>query len=199
MASEYPQTGSRIDDDTVRTGLSTQMVVKFDHATVGALQELAINQTRDIARWEEIGTDGIVDSHPRHAAQVNLSATRIVFDGLRLPEAFGRGFVNLQAQRFPFDIHIIDRSGGEGEFSIVHTYHNCWFNRYSTPYSAGNYIISEGADIWCEFVTSMQNGKNVAIGGASGITVESDSVERSTDLLGQRGSLDSAGLRTMQT
>lgn len=192
----YPQSGSTLTP-TPAAGLSTQITVKVGRATVGALQELTINQIRQIKRHEEIGTSGIVDSHPTNATQVNLSITRLVFDQLRLPEAFSRGFMNLQAQRFPFDIQVIDRFAGGGELAVVHTYHSCWFTRYTTPYRAENFIVSESAEIWCEDATSMQNGVNVPFGGLRGIPVEVDSIERNTDLIGRPGRLDSAGFRSV--
>jgi len=196
--AEFPQSGS-ILSAIPQLGLSTQIVIKVGTTAIGAIQELTINQQRDIARHEEIGTDGIVDSHPRKAAKVGITVNRLVFDQLRLPEAFGRGFINLQAQRLPFDVQVIDRFAGTNTLAAVHTYHNCWFGRYTQPYRANDYIITETADITCEFATSIQNGQNVPHGGLRGIPVEFDSIERETDLHGRRGRLDSAGFRTVST
>lgn len=194
----YPQSGSSVDQ-AIRMGLSTLVVVKIGSTTVGAIQELTINQTRDIVRWEEIGVDGIVDSHPRHATQVNLTINRLVFDQLRLPEAFSRGFINLQAQRFPFDIEVIDKFAGEDQLAVVHSYRSCWFNSYSTPYRATDYVITENASVFCEYATSMQNASAVPLGGVRGIPVEFDNIERNTDLTGQRGHFDSAGLTNLRS
>jgi len=192
----YPQSGSTLSP-TPAAGLSTYITIKVGRATVGAVQELTINQVRRVRRSEEIGTEGIVDSHPTNATQVNLTVTRLVFDQLRLPESFSRGFVNLQAQRLPFDIQVVDRFPGTDQLAAVHTYRSCWFTRYTTPYRAENYIVSETAEIFCEDATSMQNGVNVAFGGLRGIPVSADSVERNTDLLGRPGRLDSAGFRSV--
>lgn len=189
----YPSSGSIINGE-IHSGLSTQIVVKINETTVGAIQEITINQTRDIVRWEEIGTNGIVDSHPRHAAQVNISVNRLVFDQLRLPESFSRGFINIQSQRFPFNIDILDRSSGVNELTVVHSYHSCWFNSYSTPYRSSDYLITESANIFCENATSMQNGIPVPFGGTRGIPVEYDNIERNTDYIGKRGYFDSSGL-----
>ena len=194
--AEFPQSGS-ILSLIPQLGLSTRIVIKVGSTAVGAVQELTINQQRDIIRHEEIGTDGVVQSHPRKAAQVSITINRLVFDQLRLPEAFGRGFINLQAQRLPFDVQVIDRFAGTNDLAAVHTYHNCWFGRYTQPYRADNYIISETADITCEYATAMQNGRSVPTGGLRGIPVEFDSIERSTDLHGRRGRLDSSGFRTV--
>jgi hypothetical protein len=94
----------------ISSGLSTQILVKVGNNPVGAIQSLVIKQDREMCTWEEVGTDGIIEIHPKGSAKISLEVNRIVFDGLRLPEAFSRGFVNIQSQRVPFDIYILDRS-----------------------------------------------------------------------------------------
>ncbi len=185
----YPNSGSIIDNK-INCGLSTQIVVKVGPTTIGAIQSLTVNQNRDINVWEEIGTDGMVDSHPRGAAKIDINVSRLVFNDLRLTEAFGRGFVNIQSQRFPFNINIIDKSNSSNDANyVVHTLHNCWFRRYSTPYSANDFIIIEQADITLERISSMQNGLNVAEGGKRGIKFDFDTMERSTDIKGVPGKI----------
>jgi len=192
----YPTSGSLISPK-IHSGLSTQVVIKVGRTTVGAIQRLQIQQNREMSVWEEIGTDGVVEIHPKGAAKISLNVSRIVFDELRITEAFARGFVNLQAQRIPFDIQIIDRSSSMTETdAIIHTLHNCWFKSYAPSYQADNYIISEEATLVCEYITSSRQGQSVSVGGARGVTYEYDTVERSTDINGRRGRLDSAGLST---
>lgn len=134
---------------------------------------------------EEIGTDGIVDSHPKNAARIEFAVERIVFDQLKLTEAFSRGFINIQAQRIPFDIQIIDRSDQEGQFSVVHTLHNCWFNSYSSAFNVNSYIVSESATIRAEKITTHRGGQSAVGGGLRGITFEYDEIERNTDVSGR--------------
>lgn len=192
----YPTSGSLLTPK-IHSGLSTQMVVKVGRTTVGAIQRLQVQQNREMNVWEEIGTDGIVEIHPKGAAKININVSRIVFDELRITEAFARGFINLQAQRIPFDIQLIDRSSSMNEMdAIVHTFHNCWFKSYSPAYQADNFLIAEEATLVCEYVTSSRQGQAVAVGGTRGIQYEYDSIERSTDVNGRRGRLDSAGLLT---
>jgi len=192
----YPTSGSSLNSK-IRSGLSTQITIKVGRATVGAIQRLQIQQNREMLIWEEIGTDGVVEIHPKGAAKISLDVVRIVFDELRMTEAFARGFINLQAQRVPFDIHIIDRASSVNELdAIIHVFHNCWFKSYSPAYNADNFIVSENAALVCEYVTSSRQGQSVVTGGTRGITYEYDTVERSTDVNGQRGRLDSAGLLT---
>lgn len=188
----YPQTGSTLDKRIV-TGLSTLITVKVNNTHVGALQSLTINQARDIVKHQEIGTDGMVDNHPKGAANITLEATRLVFDGLSITEAFARGFFNIQAQRIPFDIQIIDRQQGDGKFAVVHTLHSCWFTRVSTPYSADNFLITQTASMDCLKITTQRMGESAVVGGIRGIGYEFDVIERRTDVRGIPGRFDSAG------
>lgn len=188
---EYPYTGSLLSS-TPQAGLSTQIRVKVRGTAVGAIQELRIDQNRDMVVWEEIGTDGVVEIHPKGAAKISFSISRLVFDQLRLPEAFLRGFLNLQAQRLPFDIEIVDTLAGDDMLAAIHTLKGCWFRRYSTPYRSDNYLVSETADLVCERIISMQGTGNVANGGVRGLPVEYDTIERETDFHGRPGKFDPA-------
>lgn len=185
----YPQTGSILERNT-QSGLSTLITIKVKGNPVGAIQELRLDQNRDMIIWEEIGTDGVVEIHPRGAAKISFSITRLVFDQLRLPEAFSRGFLNLQAQRIPFDIEIVDTFAGDGALAAIHTMKGCWFRRYSTPLRADNYLISETGEVVCERIISLQGTGNVANGGLRGIPVEYDTIERATDFHGRPGKFE---------
>lgn len=186
----FPSSGSLLNNK-ISSGLSTQITVKVGGTTIGAIQQLVINQNRDVHRWQEIGTEGIVEIHPKGAAVINLQVTRVVFDDLRMTEAFSRGFINLQAQRIPFDIQLIDKSGADTySNTIVHVFNNCWFTAYSPTFRADNFIISETATIACEYVTTHRNAMSAVFGGLRGIGFDYDTVERSTDVNGQRGRLE---------
>lgn len=141
--------------------------------------------------WEEVGTDGIVEIHPKGAAKIDVSVERIVFDQMRITEAFQRGFINIQSQRFPFDIQVIDTSVSKTEGdAIVHVIHSCWFKTYSPQFRADNFIINESANIVAERMTSMRNTISAVFGGDRGILFESDTIERSTDVNGRIGRMD---------
>lgn len=189
--AEYPTTGSLLSD-IPQSGLSTLITVRVRGTPVGAIQELRIDQNRDMNVWEEIGTDGVVEIHPKGAAKITFSVTRIVFDQMRLPEAFSRGFLNLQAQRIPFDVEIVDTFAGDAMLASIHTLKGCWFRRYSTPYRADNFLVSETAELACERIISMQGGANVANGGTRGIPLEYDTMERDTDFHGRPGKFEPA-------
>ena len=113
-----------------------------------------------------------------------------MFDQLRLPEAFSRGFLNLQAQRFTFDIEVVDTFAGDASLAAIHTLKGCWLRRYSTPYRADNFLVSETAELVCERIVSLQGTGNAANGGLRGIPVEHDTIERATDLHGRPGGFE---------
>jgi hypothetical protein len=189
---KYPISGSSLDRK-ITSGLSTLITVKVGNTSVGALQTLDIKQNRPTVKWQEIGTDGFVENHPKGAANVTASATRIVFDGLSITESFARGFFNIQAQRIPFDIQIIDRQQGDGSLAVLHTLHSCWFTDIATPYKSSDFLVIQTASFDCLKITTTRMGESAAIGGINGIGYEFDSIERSTDVKGYQGRLDPAG------
>lgn len=194
--STYPKTGSTLQSN-ISAGLSTQIVVKVGADTVGALQALEVRQSRPLTRLVELGLDGTLEITPTSKVDVVLSVRRIVFDRLRIAEAFERGYVNVKSQRLPFDILVIDQTGGDGDLAVTHTYINCWFAEISTPYNADNYIITESATIWAEDVSSrLGASSNVAQGGSRDMKPQIEQIEREADIGGRRGTLDAPGLIT---
>jgi hypothetical protein len=194
----YPTTGSNLDS-TTKTSLSTQIIVMVNNEPVGAIQQFRESQNRSLKTVQEVGTDGVIEIVPQSANMVSLSITRIYFDGLSLPEAFSRGFRNLQSQRIPFDIVVIDQFSGTGNDAVITTYHNCWFESISTTYSASDYVITQDASVKCEFISSIRGGEAVSlsqgVGGGRQIPgVQIDNVESAADSGKTRGSLDFPGL-----
>lgn len=195
--STYPITGSTLRSN-ISTGLSTQILIKVENETVGAIQNINITQNRGLERVKEVGLDGILEIVPKQATEYDASITRVVFDRLRLTEAFKRGFINIKSQLLPFDIQIIDRSGGDDEGAVVHTLVNCWFSSYSPKYQADNFIIQEEAKIWIEDIrTTLGNSQSSAvIGGARGIQPQTDTYGRETATdAGSGGATAGAGYR----
>jgi len=203
----YPLTGSTLNS-TISTGLSTQILIKVENVTVGAIQNITVNHTRDLERVREVGLDGVLEIVPRAPTQYEATVTRIVFDRLRLPEAFARAFINIKSQLLAFDIEIIDRTNGDGEGAIVHRLSNCWFNRYSPRYQADNFIIQEDATLWIEDIsTTLGTSQASAVtGGARGVPYVKDNLgrEQQTDSGaggdaaggGFRGTMDVSGIIT---
>ena len=207
--SDFPNTSSILDTVTgqasTNTGLSTQIVIRVNNEAVGALQRLQVSQNRNLQRIGEIGTDGVIEIVPDKFTTYELTVDRVVFDQLRLPESLSRGFRFISAQRVPFDIDVFDISnvnppaGPQSSSSggvVVHTYKNCWFTRYDTPYAADNYVITESATIWAE-TAFISNLANIDIpNNIRGITAQTDvqNIERQVNLGGRRGSLDASGV-----
>jgi len=199
MAS-YPRTGSNLDS-TTKTSLSTQIIIMVENEPVGAIQSFRETQQRSIKPINEVGTDGIIELVPQSPTKVSLQIDRMYFDGLSLPEAFSRGFRNLQSQRIPFDIVVIDQFTGTGNDAIITTYHNCWFNNLSISYTANDYTISQSASVDCEYVSTIRGGEAIALsqgtgGGRQIPSTQLDIAELAADsgANGTRGSLDYPGL-----
>lgn len=193
----YPQTGS-ILDSTTRTALSTQILILVNNEPVGAVQSFQDQQNRSIRRIYEIGTDGTLEAVPESPATFSLQISRIVYDGINITEAFSRGFRNIQAQRIPFDIVVIDQYSGQNDDAVITTYENCWFESISKTYSADNYIIQEDVGVVVENVRSLRGGEAVALsqgtGGGRQIPGQLDEVELAADSGVRRGGLDFPGL-----
>ena len=206
MAADYPNTATLFDSAAVtgaktRTGLSTQIIVYVNGEPVGAIQSFQEQQTRGLKSISEVGTDGLIEIVPQSSTTFSLTVQRIVFDGLSLPEAFSRGFRNIQAQRMPFDIVVIDKFTGTDNNAVVTTYHNCWFKSMAKTYQVTDYTITENASVDCEYVSSTRAGEAVAesqgVQGAREIPGrEMDNIEQAADAgkSGRRGSLDFPGL-----
>lgn len=194
----YPNTGS-ILDSTTRTALSTQVIIMVNNEPVGAIQSFEESQNRSPKRVTEVGTDGTIEIVPASASEVSLSISRIVFDGLTITEAFSRGFRNLQAQRIPFDIIVIDQYTGTGDDAVITTYHNCWFTRLSKTYDSSDYVVLQNADVEVEYISTIRGGEATAlsqgVGGARQLAgTQVDSIETQADSGVRRGSLDFPGL-----
>jgi hypothetical protein len=98
----------------IQAGLSTQIIIQvesdFDNKkyTIGAVQEFSYQQSRKIDQFQEIGTDGFIQSAPTSATTHKLSLKRMVFDFQRLPQALQREYRHISNQRRPFNIIVTD-------------------------------------------------------------------------------------------
>src|SRR3990167_9338652 len=106
----YPFTGSSLDS-RIASGLFTSLIIEVDQQRVGAIQKFSPNQQRPIKGLSEVGTDGFIEKVPNGPTDIKISVDRVVFDLMRLPQAMGRAFYNIHAQRVPFDINVYDISG----------------------------------------------------------------------------------------
>lgn len=194
----YPRTGS-ILDSTTHTALSTQIIIMVNNEPVGAVQDFSIRQRRNTKRIKEIGTDGTIEIVPTSSAEIDLTIQRMVFDGLSISESMSRGFRNIQSQRIPFDIIVIDQFSGTGDDAIITTFHNCWFESIDKTYRAEEYTIIENSSVKVEYMSETRGGQAVAlsqgVGGSRQMgSIQVDEAELQADTGARRGSLDFPGL-----
>jgi hypothetical protein len=181
------------------TAVSTNIIITVAGEPVGAIQSISIDESRDIAMIDEVGTDGHIDSVPKSSTNVSVSCERVRYDNLRILAAFSRPYIHVHSQRIPFDIELIDRFAGEDpNTSLVTVIKNCWVKKVSYKYDANDFVISENMDLEAETIYTTLGANNPAVPGAAGgrsIPINSpDAIERSADVGGRRGSLDAAGL-----
>lgn len=194
------------------TSLSTNIVILVNNTPVGAVQSLSINEQRQVAMIDEVGTDGHVDSVPNKSTNISGSCTRIRLDRLRITEAFSRGYLHVSSQIYPFDIVILDKQKADQGSQISTVIKNVWITGLQYSYQANDWVITDTMNWEAETIFSILNGGSspisggvpAAVGGELGIRhlgsgpngVGVINYEQLTDTGsgGRRGSLDSSGL-----
>lgn len=206
----YPLSGSTLTGENgvnkTSTSLSTNILVVIGATPVGAIQRLNITERRNIKKISELGFDGILDSFPNESTDISGSCERIRFDRLRMAEAFGRSFTHVHAQRFPFDIVIIDNFNGNAlnpsdtSAAIITTIKNVWISEIAYSYQASDWVISETMNWTAEAISSTLGGGSTpaAQGGERGIPISlaspTSDIERAADVGKMRGSLSAPGI-----
>ncbi|MFA5758011.1 MAG: hypothetical protein WC942_01340, partial [Clostridia bacterium] len=192
--------------NTTRTGVSTNIIIQVDGNPIGAVATLSINEAREIAMIDEVGTDGHIDSVPKRSTDISGSCKRTRFDNMRIATAFSRGFVHVAAQRIPFDILILDifaadeddADGFNGADNVITTViRNVWISKIGVTYQAQDFVIVEDLDWKAEYIYSYLGQGNSVVPGplARQIPIiDNDPFERQADLGKRRGGLDAAGL-----
>lgn len=204
--SASSNTGSEMMQSRTNSGLSTQILIKINKQTVGAIQSFSVTQNRQLKAIQEIGTDGQIEVVPSSATTFDLSIDRMVFDGLSLPEAFARSFKLINAQRVPFDIEVFDLKGiaptasfdvsadAQADGTEVLVYHNCWFKSLTTPYSAGDYTIVEKATITAETAYITKPGAPSVTRPGTSIQTDDKGIEAMVNRGNRRGAMDAGGI-----
>jgi hypothetical protein len=199
--AEARNTGTLIKDsqgnNATKTHLSTNIIIKVDGNTVGAVKSLGITESRSISRIPEVGTDGFIDSAPNRATEIGVRCSRTRFAGQRIAEAFHRGFVHASSQRIPFDIEIQDIFvSSDTANAIITVIENCWISNISYNYSTDDYVITEDMDIIAERIYSVLNSNNVvtSVGNGRAIPIVINQFEAQADRGEFTGALDAAGL-----
>lgn len=181
------------------TAVSTNIIITVSGEPVGAIQNISIDENRNIEMIDEVGTDGHIDSVPSSSTNVSVSCERVRYDNLRILAAFSRPYIHVHSQRIPFDIELIDRFAGEDpNTSLITVIKNCWVKKVGYSYKADNYVVTESMDLEAETIYTTLGANNNAVpaaaGGRSITPASSDAIERSADKGDRRGSLDAAGL-----
>lgn len=201
------------------TSISTNIIILVNDVPVGAVQSLQVNEKREVKMIDELGTDGHIDSVPTRSTNISGSCQRIRFDRLRISEAFGRGFLHVASQVYPFDIVILDKQKRDQGSQISTVIKNVWITGIDYQYQADNWIITDTMQWEAETIFSVLNGGSspipggvpAAVGGERGIKhmgagtngvvniTSGDGIVNIEQLVdtgsgGRRGSLDAAGL-----
>lgn len=202
-------TGSTLTWDSgvnrTSTSISTNILIMVGNSPVGAVQSLQINESRSIKMIDEVGTDGHIDSVPNQSTNISGSCQRIRFDRLRIAEAFGRGYIHVASQAYPFDIVIIDKQKRNQAAQVSTVIKNVWIEGIDYQYQTNDWVISETMKWKAETIFSFLNGGsnanissgvNVAQGGEINLPFSNITIERETDTgaNGRRGSMDAQGL-----
>jgi hypothetical protein len=194
-------TGTQVSGDQGQnrtlTHVSTHIVIKVDGNTVGAVKSLKIDERRSIAKISEIGTDGVIDSVPSKSTEISGSCSRTRFAGMRISEAFSRGFLHAKSQRAPFDIEIHDIfNDNDAANEIITVIKNVWINSLSVSYDSENFVIVDDMGWDAEDIFSILNNNNVVQSAANGRAqpITLNQYEQEADRGVYRGSLDAPGL-----
>ena len=207
-AIQYPNSGSTLSypgsgagKNKTSTAISTNIIIQYDSPAgripIGAIQDINFTEARTIHMVYEIGTDGAIDSVPQSSTKITGTCRRVRFDGARITEAFGRGFLHVSAQSYPFDIVITDTSKQNTNSQIITVVKNVWINNLTQTFNAENWIITDSMNFEAEYIFSYRaGGENAASGGERPIPISKIDRERAADRGqdGRRGSLDVSGL-----
>lgn len=178
------------------TSLSTHILIMVNGKAVGAVKSLQVTEGRTIKMIDEIGTDGHIDSTPTSSTNITGSCDRVRFDRLRISEAFGRGFIHVSSQMYPFDIVLLDRQKQNSANQISTVIKNVWIKDISYTYDSDNWVITDRMSWEAEAIYSVLNNGNAAVasGGEIGIDYYNNIIERQSDTGQRRGSMDASGL-----
>jgi hypothetical protein len=214
----YPYTNSKLENvggsdggNKTSTSLSVHMLIKTaNNIPVGAIQMLSVSERGSIEQIMEVGTDGVVDSVRKSSVLISGNIERIRVSRVRLAEAFGRQWIHLQSQVYPFDIWIYDRQAASQSDWIVTIIKNVLFETLDWSLNQGDWVMKDKATFKAETIYSYRGsaGNPAATGGDLGIKLASVGSSYSDDSMGgltieqaadtgtggRRGALDVPGL-----
>jgi len=206
----YPNTGSTVSEGNTGTGfnktstsLSTNILIMVGSSPVGAIQTLHIGEARPVKMIDEVGTDGHIDSAPNQSTKITGTCNRIRFDAMRIAQAFGRGFVHVHSQIYPFDIHVKDKTRKAEGNLITTVIRSIWITSLGVTYNVNDWVITEDMGWEAEGIYSFAgiSNSNGAVAGAAQTSINGTKMnvikaEQYADkgVDGRRGALDVGGL-----
>lgn len=179
--------------DNTNVALSTWIIIQVNGNPVGAIQNMTINETRDITMVDEVGTDGHIDSAPTKSTNIEGTCTRIRYNLMRITSAFGRDFIHNSAQRLPFDIQVFDNWNGAGANSLITTIENVWIASLGYSYKQDGWLIVDDMKWKAERIYSTMNNGPASTSGNRGFPLQIDAIEQQADT-GLTGALNLGGL-----
>lgn len=192
--------------NTTSTSISTNIIITIAGGDpVGAIQTMTVNEQRAVKMIDEVGTDGHIDSVPHQSTNVKGTCQRIRFDAARIAQAFGRGFVHVGSQAYPFDIVIYDRSRLAANSQITTVIKNVWITGIDVTYSSTDWVITESMTWEAETIFSYLGTSGIAVGTAANdlraLGYSKITQEQNADVgaFSKRGALDADGLIDLST
>lgn len=184
-------------NNQTKTHLSTNIIIKVDGNVISTVQDIDYEERADIKKVPEVGTDGFVDIVRNSNVNVSGTCSRIRWGGMRIAEAFSRGFLHVGSQRIGFDIEFQDIFiSNDATNAIITTLSNCWISSISTAYAAGEFVITDKMNFEARGISSVLNSGNVVQAVANGrqFPIILNQFEQEADRGAFTGALDAAGL-----
>lgn len=112
---------------------STKIIVRVGDNVIGAIQSISIQEKRS----------------PDGYDSVTAKISRVRFDKMRIAEAFSRGFLHVNSQRYPFDIEIEDEN-------FITILKNVWITSLAYTYSVNDWVITDCMEVEAETIYSVK-------------------------------------------
>jgi len=184
-------------NNQTKTHLSTNIIIKVDGNVISTIQDIDYSEKAGIKKIPQVGTDGFVDIVRNESVDVTGSCSRIRWGGMRIAEAFSRGFIHVGSQRIGFNIEIQDIFlSNNTAAAIITVLDNCWISSITTAYKAGDFVIQDDMSFSARGIYSFLNSGNVVQSPANGreFPIILNAYEQEADRGAFTGALDAAGL-----
>ena len=110
---DVQQNTANVSQGQTRTGLSTQIVVMVNRESCWRNTKLWTNSAKIYQTYNRGWYRWVIEIVPSSATSNKFINTKNNVRWIIFTEAFSRAFVNIAAQRIPFDIVVIDRANAK--------------------------------------------------------------------------------------